>query len=75
MMASPAEYTYPDFVIIDGTIGMQGGGPIRGTEIRAGWSVSSFDALAADSLAAYMMGFDMNDVGYLNLVKKQGLGL
>ena len=75
MMGSLTEHTYPDFVIIDGTIGMQGGGPIRGTEIRGGWTISSFDALAADSLAAYLMGFDVEDVGYLNLVRNQGLGL
>lgn len=74
MMASLAEYVYPDFVIIDGTIGMEGGGPIRGGEIRAGWIISSFDALAADSLAAYLMGIGIEDVGYINLVSDKGLG-
>ena len=75
MMASLAEHVFPEFVIIDGTIGMQGGGPVRGTEIEAGCTVSSFDALAADSLAAQLMGFDVEDVGYLNLVRNLGLGL
>lgn len=75
MMASLAEHAFPEFVIIDGTVGMQGGGPIRGTEMRAGWTVSSFDALAADSLVAQLMGFDVEDVGYLNLVRNLGLGL
>jgi uncharacterized protein (DUF362 family) len=74
MMASLADYVYPDFVIIDGTIGMEGGGPIRGSEIRADWVLSSFDALAADSFAAYLMGIDVEDVGYINLVSGKGLG-
>ena len=75
MMASLAEYAYPDLVIIDGTVGMQEGGPVRGKEINAGWVVSSFDGLAADSLAARLMGFDVEDIGYLNLVGELGLGL
>ena len=75
VIASLAKYTYPDFVIIDGTVGMQGGGPIRGTEINAGWAISSFDALAADSLATYLMGFSVDGVGYLKLIRNQGGGL
>jgi uncharacterized protein (DUF362 family) len=75
VMASLAEHVFPEFVIIDGTIGMQGDGPVRGMEIEAGWTVSSFDALAADSLAAQLMGFDVEDVGYFNLVGNLGLGL
>lgn len=73
MMASLAEYVFPEFVIVDGTIGMQAGGPVRGMEIESGWVVSSFDALAADSVTAHLMGFGLEDVGYLNLVG--GLGL
>jgi uncharacterized protein (DUF362 family) len=75
MMASLAEHVFPAFTIIDGTIGMQGGGPVRGTEIEAGWTMASFDALAADSLAVQLMGFDVEDVGDLNLVGKLGLGI
>jgi len=75
VIASLAQHTYPDFVIIDGTVGMQGGGPIRGTAINAGWAISSFDALAADSLATYLMGFNVDGVGYLKLIRNQGWGL
>ena len=48
---------YPDFVVTDGTVGMEGGGPVRGKAIKSGWIIASFDALAADSLAADLMGF------------------
>jgi uncharacterized protein (DUF362 family) len=74
IMASIADVVYPHFTIVDGTVGMQEGGPVRGKEIRAGWSVSSFDALAADSLATFLMGFDIHDIGYLNLIRDKNKG-
>ena len=69
-----AKHAYPDFTIVDGTVGMQEGGPVRGTEIKSGWVLSSFDALAADSLAVHLMGFQLQDVGYLHLIGKAGMG-
>ena len=58
-IAALSAHVYPDFVVLDGTSGMEGGGPIRGTKINAGWTLASFDALAVDSLATYLMGFDI----------------
>lgn len=69
-----AKHIYPELVIVDGVEGMEGDGPISGKPIKAGWLVASLDALAADSLAAYLMGFDVNDIGYLNLLQRAGLG-
>ncbi|MBN1267797.1 MAG: DUF362 domain-containing protein [Anaerolineales bacterium] len=74
MIASLAESVYPDFALVDGTVGMEGGGPVRGTAIDAGWVVSSFDALAVDTLAAHLMGFDVEDVGYLTLLGEKQVG-
>jgi uncharacterized protein (DUF362 family) len=75
IISSISGLAYPDFVITDGTVGMESGGPVRGKEINSGWALSSFDALTADSLAAYLMGFDINDIGYLILLKEKGIGL
>jgi uncharacterized protein (DUF362 family) len=76
VMTSIAQYAYPDFVVIDGTIGMEGDGPVgKGTKKNANWVISSFDALAADSLATYLMGFSINDVGYLNLLYQKKYGV
>jgi uncharacterized protein (DUF362 family) len=76
IMTTIAKDAYPDLVILDGTVGMEGDGPVKkGTKIKAGWALASLDALAADSLATYLMGFDVNDIGYLNLLKEKGLGL
>lgn len=74
VLAAIAQYTYPDMVIIDGVEGMEGNGPVSGKLIKAGWLAASFDALAADSLAAYLMGFDIKDIGYLNLLKEAEFG-
>jgi uncharacterized protein (DUF362 family) len=74
ILASLAGHVYPDLAILDGTVGMQGGGPVRGTAIEAGWALASFDALAADSMAAHLMEFDIRDIGYLNLLAQRGLG-
>jgi len=76
IMTTIAKEAYPDLVILDGTVGMEGDGPVKkGTKIKAGWALVSLDALAADSLAAYLMGFDVTDIGYLNLLEEKGLGL
>ena len=75
IIARISDFIYPDLVIVDGTNGMEGGGPIRGKEIRANWTLSSFDALAADSLVTYLMGFDVNHVGYLGYLKDREAGL
>ena len=75
VLARIADFVYPDLTIVDGTNGMEGNGPIRGTEIKAGWTLASFDALAADSLATHLMGFDTGDIKYLRILKEKGAGL
>lgn len=74
VMAEIADYAYPDLIVIDGTIGMEGDGPIKGSAVKSGWAVASLDALAADSLGVYLMGFEIEDIGYLNLLKDKNLG-
>ena len=61
--------------INDGYTGMENDGPIRGTGIDWGVAVSSCSPVAADCLAAQLMGFDINDVGYLWYCQKLGLGV
>jgi len=53
---------------------MEGRGPTFGTPIRSNWVLASTDFLAADSLATYLMGFDLKNVGYLYLCRKENLG-
>jgi len=69
-----ADYIYPHLSIIDGVIGMEGDGPTNGQPIKAGWLVASLDPLLADSLATYLMGFKIEDIGYLNLLRQENKG-
>jgi uncharacterized protein (DUF362 family) len=61
--------------INDGFTGMENDGPLRGTPVDWGVTVSSCQPVAADCLTAQMMGFDVNDVGYLWYCQKKGLGV
>jgi len=74
ILAKLTSYTFPDLVLIDGVIGMQGNGPVYGKPIKSNWMLASTDALAADSLATSLMGFDIKDIGYLNLIAQKKLG-
>ena len=75
IMTSIADLIYPNLVVIDGTNGMEGNGPIMGRKIKSGWSLASLDPLAADTLAAYLMGFNFNDIGYLAQLREKEFGL
>lgn len=60
--------------IIDGTQAMEGNGPQSGTEVNLGWVIASFNPVAADALAAYLMGLKPTDIGYLHYLDEKGLG-
>ena len=53
---------------------MEGRGPLIGTEKKAGWCIASLDSLAADSLALYLMGHNIEDIGYLYLMSEAQRG-
>jgi len=55
----------PHIAIVDGIVGMQGDGPIKGTPIQAGHLVFGTDPVAVDATAAYLMGVDPTRVTYL----------
>lgn len=74
ILSGLSQYLWPDFTLIDGIVGMEGDGPSGGSSKESGFFLASFDTLAADSLAAYLMGFDVKDIGYFNLLKKAGQG-
>lgn len=60
--------------VIDGTQAMEGNGPASGDEVNLGWVIASFNPVAADALAAYLMGLDPHDIGYLHHLDQKGLG-
>jgi len=60
-----SQYTYPDLVLIDGFVGMEGKGPLFGDPIEVGVAIASTDCIAADRIGTEVMGHDFNDVGHL----------
>lgn len=69
-----AKIIKPSLSVIDGTLGMEGEGPVFGNEIKSGWVAAGLDFLAIDSLAAWLTGFDIKNIGYLYLASLEGLG-
>jgi uncharacterized protein (DUF362 family) len=64
----------PGFAIIDGVYGIEGNGPLFGDNKFAGVIVMSDDFLAADAVAARIMGIDPNKVEYLKLASRPPRG-
>jgi len=65
----------PHLGIVDGFIGMDGNGPVSGDPVEWGVAVASCDTVAADCLAAQLMGFEVSDIGYLWYCQRKGLGV
>lgn len=63
-----------DFTIIDGFVGMDGNGPVRGTPVDHRIALAGEDAVAIDSLCARLMNIPLEDVGYINYCAAGGLG-
>jgi len=64
----------PSLVLIDGLYGMEGKGPVRGSPVFHGFAAASEDPVLADSLATFLMGFDVDDIPYIYYSYKKGLG-
>ena len=60
--------TFPHLAILDGWVSMEGRGPVSGKPKETHFALASTDALAADTLTTEIMGFNPNEIGYLNLL-------
>lgn len=57
--------------VIDGVVGMEGNGPVKGTPVQSGVALAGTDALAVDLVGAELMGFDPRTIGYLWYLSQQ----
>jgi uncharacterized protein (DUF362 family) len=64
----------PHLAVIDGFQGMEGNGPNNGDPVDWQVALAGTDAVAVDSLTAYLMGFDPTRIGYLAYCRRLGLG-
>lgn len=62
------------FAIVDGIVGLEGNGPIFGEKRLAGVVIMSSAPLAADTVAARIMGINPDKVGYLKSAWKESGG-
>ena len=60
----------PDLCIIDGRIGLDGGGPILGRPMRMDTVLVGNDAIAVDEAGCLLMGIPSNEVAHLRLTAK-----
>jgi uncharacterized protein (DUF362 family) len=60
------------FAIVDGVVGMEGDGPIRGTPKPAGVLVMGHDLPAVDATCCRIMGIDPAKIAYLHLASDLG---
>jgi uncharacterized protein (DUF362 family) len=73
-LALVTQLVRPHLSVLDGHVAMEGAGPSDGTLVPWGIAIAGADPLAVDVLAARLMGFDPNEIGYLNYCAHLGLG-
>lgn len=74
-LAMVAPHVWPHLAVIDGWRGMEGEGPSAGEPVEWGAALAGTDPLAVDTLTTELMGFDPEDVGYLQYRRELDLGV
>jgi uncharacterized protein (DUF362 family) len=64
----------PNLVIIDGSIGGEGIGPLSATPLYFETIIASNDMVLADSIACQLMGYKPLDIVHIKLASEKGLG-
>ena len=64
----------PHLCVLDGFTAMEGNGPVSGDRLDWHIAIAGTDGVAVDTLAAYLMGFDPQSIGYLHFCSQDGLG-
>lgn len=65
----------PDFTVIDAITAGEGDGPANKRFVKAGMVIASHEIVAADTVAAYYMGFDPLEVLHIRYAGEVGLGI
>jgi len=73
-LASLAPWVWPHLAVVDGFLAMEGCGPTAGDPVDWRVALAGTDALAVDALTASLMGFDLQQIGYLSYCHRMGLG-
>jgi Pyruvate/2-oxoacid:ferredoxin oxidoreductase delta subunit len=68
------ELTKPELNIIDAVIGMEGRGPSEGKPRTLGVLIASTDAVAADTVGSYLIGYEPMEINTTAIASERGLG-
>lgn len=64
----------PRLVVVDGTYGLDGHGPMYGTAKRLNLLLASNNPVVADALGCLLMGFDPQNIDHIIYAEREGLG-
>ena len=73
-LVDTAKVVRPHINIVEGVVGRDGTGFRRGLNYPMGLVVAGINAVAVDSVASYLMGFDPASIIYLQTAAEAGLG-
>jgi uncharacterized protein (DUF362 family) len=66
----------PQLTVMDARVAIEGNGPTKGDPVKMGLMLTSNCALATDIVASRIMGFNLEEISYLNYIaRKTGLQL
>jgi uncharacterized protein (DUF362 family) len=66
-----AKRLWPQLVVLDGFVCMEGDGPVDGTPVYLKAAVTSTDPLKADGVGARLIGFEPEEIGYLYYLQNE----
>jgi uncharacterized protein (DUF362 family) len=69
-----AKRAWPDLVVLDGFVCMEGDGPIDGSPVHLKTVIASADPVKADGLAARLIGLEPEEIGYLYYLQEEKMG-
>jgi len=73
-IAELAKRVWPDLVVLDGFVCMEGNGPVHGTPVHMKTAIASVDPVKADGVGARLIGFKPEEIGYLYYLQEEGMG-
>ncbi|MFH1787895.1 MAG: DUF362 domain-containing protein [Candidatus Altiarchaeota archaeon] len=73
-IAELARIVTPHLSIVDGVIGMEGEGPLRGKKINSNVLVYGDNTIETDTATAMLMGFKPADIEHIRMGEEEGLG-
>jgi uncharacterized protein (DUF362 family) len=66
-----AKRTWPDLVVLDGFVCMEGDGPVDGSAVVMKTCIASTDPVKADGIGARLIGFEPEEIGYLYYLRNE----